>query len=92
MEHSTELQRIINDVRVREKRQADTFLSRNKDYLDRGREAAMRQQGERYFEKLRFWGNGIDGVRHIGWGYLVCLIFCKVHVKIWKIKYVYVTI
>ena len=53
-EHSEGLQRIMNDVKTREmtreKRQLDDFLSRNKDYLEKGREAVRRQQSKMYFD------------------------------------------
>ena len=48
-EHSIKLQRILNDVRTREKRQADEYLSKHKEYLDRGKEVVQREQGKRYF-------------------------------------------
>lgn len=49
-EHSEGLHRIMNDVKTREKRQVDAFLTRNKGYLERGKEAVRRQQSKKYFE------------------------------------------
>lgn len=49
MEHSAQLQRIIGDVRTRDKREADDFINRNKGYLDRGKEAAEKERRKGYF-------------------------------------------
>lgn len=48
-EHSIKLQRILNDVRTREKRQAEEYLSKHKEYLDKGKEVVQREQDKRYF-------------------------------------------
>lgn len=49
-EHSIKLQRILNDVRTREKRQAEEYLSKHKEYLDKGKEVVQREQDKRYFQ------------------------------------------
>lgn len=49
-EHSIKLQRILNDVRTREKRQAEEYLSEHREYLDRGKEVVQREQSKSYFQ------------------------------------------
>lgn len=48
-EDSRELNRIINDVRDREKKEADDFVRRNKRYLDKAEETIRKEQGKMYF-------------------------------------------
>ena len=48
-EYSEGLQRIMNDVRTREKREADDFLRRNKGYLDKARETMQKERDKTYF-------------------------------------------
>lgn len=48
-EDSRELSRIINDVRTRDKREAQDFLDRNKKYLDKAEESIRREQNKKYF-------------------------------------------
>lgn len=48
-EHSEELSRIINDVRTRDRREAEDFLSRNKKYLGKAEESIRREQDKKYF-------------------------------------------
>ena len=46
---SRELSRIINDVRTRDKREAQDFLSRNKKYLGKAEETIRREREKKYF-------------------------------------------
>ena len=48
-EYSEELNRIINDVRTRDRREANDFLNRNKRYLDKAEEAIRREREKTYF-------------------------------------------
>ena len=48
-EHSRELSRIINDVRTRDGREAQDFLSRNKKYLGKAEETIRREREKTYF-------------------------------------------
>ena len=48
-EHSEKLSRIINDVRMRDRREAQEFLDRNKKYLDKAEESIRMEQDKMYF-------------------------------------------
>ena len=48
-EDSQVLNRIINDVRTRERREANDFLNRNKRYLDKAEETMRRERNKNYF-------------------------------------------
>ena len=48
-EDSAELRRIMNDVRTRDRKEADDFLSRNKRYLDKAEESMRRERNKTYF-------------------------------------------
>ena len=48
-EHSEKLSRIINDVRMRDRREAQEFLDRNKKYLDKAEESIRMERDKMYF-------------------------------------------
>lgn len=48
-EHSNELRKIMNDVRTRDRREAEDFLDRNKKYLGKAEESIRREQDKMYF-------------------------------------------
>ena len=48
-EYSDELNRIINDVRTRDKREAEDLLSRNKKYLGMAEKSIRRERDKTYF-------------------------------------------
>lgn len=48
-EDSRELSRIINDVKTRDRREANDFLNRNKRYLDKAEETIRRERDKKYF-------------------------------------------
>lgn len=48
-EDSLVLNRIINDVQARERREANDFLNRNKRYLDKAEETIRRERDKMYF-------------------------------------------
>ena len=48
-EDSQVLNRIINDVRTRERRETNDFFNRNKRYLDKAEETVRRERSKTYF-------------------------------------------
>ena len=48
-EDSRELSRIINDVRTRDRREAQDFLDRNRKYLGKAEETIRRERDKKYF-------------------------------------------
>ena len=48
-EDSEELNRIINDVRTRDRREVNDFLNRNKQYLDKAEETVRKERDKNYF-------------------------------------------
>lgn len=48
-EHTVNLNRIINDVESRDRREADEFLTKHKKYLDKAEETIHRERSKTYF-------------------------------------------
>lgn len=48
-ENARNLQRIVSDVESRERREADAFVDRNKNYLDKAKETISRERNKSYF-------------------------------------------
>lgn len=48
-EHTVNLNRIINDVESRDRREADEFLTKHKKYLDMAQETIHRERSKTYF-------------------------------------------
>lgn len=49
-EGARNLQRIVNDVSNRDRKEADAFVNRNKKYLDKAKETISRERNKSYFD------------------------------------------